>query len=187
MICSWNQTACCMSTRLISNNQWHAKNLCSGAHLNVYKLNGNPCSYIMNVDFTACSYGYCILQTQKRIRSEVYCKQLFDLDERLRSIVSSMCLIRDTDCIEYYPNPGYLTPSQIMDSIRLWHESVVSPSQSQSIYIHFFPHLYRSAPIGSVVSHRTQSLLEGYLPEILLISMATGWTSQLEICGPRVF
>ena len=64
---------------------------------------------------------------QKRIRKNVYCGQLFDLDERLRSLVPSMCLLRDFGhCVPYYADPGYLTPNQVMESIKLWHQDMVS-------------------------------------------------------------
>lgn len=63
---------------------------------------------------------------QKRVRSDVYCKQLFDLDEKLRYLVPYLCLMKDFDCVPYFPDTSYLTPQQIMDSIQLWHEDMVS-------------------------------------------------------------
>lgn len=73
-----------------------------------------------------CRNTCTVSHTQKRIRRDVYCEQLFSLDRKLQSMIPSMCLLRDLDCVNYYSDPGYLTPRQIMESIRLWHEDVVN-------------------------------------------------------------
>ena len=107
------------------HSQWSRK----GKLIDLKSKNGNK---------STCNAS---LYKQKRIRKNVYCGQLFDLDERLRSLVPSMCLLRDFGhCVPYYADPGYLTPNQVMESIKLWHQDMVS--SHLCILSHLYTFLY---------------------------------------------
>lgn len=73
---------------------------------------------------------------QKRIRQDVYCSLLFDLDHLMVSIVRFLCLLRDLQCVPHYSDVGYLSPSQILQSILLWHQNMVSLTNYTSFISH---------------------------------------------------
>ena len=69
---------------------------------------------------------YAVLSPQRRIRSDTYCALLFLVDQLVGSFVRMMCRLRDEHCMLDYHNPSFRTPQQILESIRLWHEKMVS-------------------------------------------------------------
>jgi hypothetical protein len=127
---------------------------------------------------------------QKRIRKNVYCAQLFDLDERLRSLIPLMCLLRDFGCVPYFADPGYLTPNQIMESIQLWHQDMIdthkkccesrdSSQNSSRIFSRDLPDLYGNRidfRIGEVLNscpfgHAGSQWVSGLSEVALLVHM----------------
>ena len=73
------------------------------------------------------------------------------MDERLRLLIPTMCLLRDVpNCVQYYSDPSYLNPHQVLESIKLWHEDMVS--LKLHVYITDFLRLILTK---SAVSHKT--------------------------------
>ena len=69
---------------------------------------------------------------QATIRRDVYCSQLFLIDVVMREIVvPHLTFLRDFNCVREYPAHGYLSPAEIIQSIKEWHKEMVrSPSLS---------------------------------------------------------
>jgi hypothetical protein len=56
----------------------------------------------------------------------------------VRVIVTQLGFLRDLNCIPTYPDPGYLTPHQLINSIQLWHEEMVSFSNTSSDVLSYY-------------------------------------------------
>ncbi|CAI8048451.1 hypothetical protein GBAR_LOCUS26725, partial [Geodia barretti] len=92
-----------------------------------FTRNGTSNSSLAEEPTAAAEELRCIISgsKKKRIRREVYCELLFDLDQAVRVIVTQLGFLRDLNCIPTYPDPGYLTPHQLINSIQLWHEEMI--------------------------------------------------------------